>query len=49
MANTNDTDWKSIGFYAAFLVGGILVGAFLLGPFIEKQKNKKKTEPASAK
>ena len=49
MANTNMVDWKAIGIYAAFFIGGIAVGTFLLGPMVEKIKNKKKTESTTAK
>lgn len=51
-ASSKDTDWKMIGWCLGAFIGGILVGAFLAGPAIQKMKDKKqgkKTETPPAK
>lgn len=42
MATTSNIAWKPIAYCAGTLVLGLAVGALLIGPALEKRKQKKK-------
>jgi hypothetical protein len=45
--SSSDTDWKMIGWVAGAFLGGVIVGAFLMAPMVEKLKKKGKKPDAT--